>query len=483
MIEIDEAFIDSVAPNANAVRNGRALILKGKFLNFCKSRDETLIFGECRGSGKSGYHTSADFIAPEKPVYRCTCPSRQIPCKHCLGLMYAFVQGQLFQTEEVPEDVTRKRAKILKRAENKKTAAKKPRKVNKSALKKKIKAQMGGLDLLETLTDDLIRGGLGTLNAKTARQIEDQAKQLGNAYLPGAQNALHDFTSLFYDKKNYAREVDSTVREGIYSEALDRLTRLYALCRHGREYLKQRLDDPEQTPATDSAIAAWLGHAWQLSELRELRLMQENAELLQLSFNASDNAARKMFIETGVWANLGNGRIQVTQNFRPYRAAKHIKEDDSVFKVVQARELFVYPGDMNPRIRWEEMRQREPIPSDYQKICSFARREFRPVIKDVKNQLKSPLAEKYPMVLLGYHRIGNVGKDLVMEDAGGQRLALQDTDATDEPATCSLLSLIHPKYLRQQTLLGRFHHNPDTRKLRVKPLSIVTDSEILRLAY
>ena len=35
------------------------------------------------------------------------------------------------------------------------------------------------------------------MNAKLAREMEEQAKQLGNAYLPGAQAALHSYTKLF----------------------------------------------------------------------------------------------------------------------------------------------------------------------------------------------------------------------------------------------------------------------------------------------
>ena len=43
------------------------------------------------------------------------------------------------------------------------------------------------------------RIGIGNMNAKTAREIEEKARQLGNAYLPGAQAALHRYTKLFSD--------------------------------------------------------------------------------------------------------------------------------------------------------------------------------------------------------------------------------------------------------------------------------------------
>src|SRR5207253_10768113 len=131
-------------------------------------------------------------------VHPCTCPSRPFPCKHSLGLMYAFVQGKTFTLASVPEDLAAKREKVQARVEKKKDEADKPKVVNKAALAKKIKAQQAGIDLLEKLTLDLVRLGIGNVNAKSAREIEEQAKQLGNAYLPGAQAALHNFTKLFY---------------------------------------------------------------------------------------------------------------------------------------------------------------------------------------------------------------------------------------------------------------------------------------------
>ena len=103
-------------PNANAIKNGRGLVAKGKFVALHKSADGTLLFGECRGSGKSNYQTSCDFIRPGAVTYRCSCPSRQFPCKHCIGLMYAFVDGKTFTEAAVPDDIVSKREKFAKKA-------------------------------------------------------------------------------------------------------------------------------------------------------------------------------------------------------------------------------------------------------------------------------------------------------------------------------------------------------------------------------
>lgn len=479
MISITEEFIESAAPNADAAKNGRGLVLKNKFLNLHHSEDETLLFGHCQGSGKEPYLCSADFAVPEAAVYRCNCPSRQFPCKHSLGLLYAHAQGKPFTVADVPEAISSKREKAAARVEKKKEDADKPKVVNKAALSKKIKAQLEGIDHLEKLTLDLVRLGIGNMNAKSAHEVEEQAKQLGNAYLPGAQAALHNYTKLFYSDQG--EEKSPRQREAIYSEALDQLGRLHSLVKQGRAYLNRRLEDPDLKPETDTGIAAWLGQAWQLRELKDVGLVHKDVELVQLAFNSHDDVARKEFVDLGVWINLATGGIQITQNFRPYKAAKYIKSDDSFFQVAQIPELCVYPGDVNPRIRWEGMIARPLEPKDLQRVRGYGHQDFAAVVKDVKSHIKGPLADKQPIYALNFQRIGQVKGALVAEDAKGERLVLTDIGMSEEPASCHLLPLLPADLFANQTLVVRFRHDLDTRQLRIKPLSIVTTTGIIRL--
>ena len=74
-----------------------------------------------------------------------------------------------------------------------------------------------------------------------------------------------------------------------------------------------------------------------------------------------------------------------------------------------------------------------------------------------------------------FRRIGQVGGALVVEDAKGERLVLTDAGMTEEPASCHLLSALAAGAVHaNQTLIARFRHDLDTRKLQIKPLSIVT---------
>ena len=483
-MQIDEAFVDSQAPNSAAIRNARGVVLKRKLVGLFHSADGTLLFGDCKGSGAENYRPSADFGDPTKPVYRCTCPSHQFPCKHSLALLYAHAQGAKFVEQEVPADITEKRAKVQQRVEKKKEEAEKPPKVNPSALRKKIQTQLKGINLLESLVNDLMRAGLGTLNAKSARQVEEQARQLGDAYLPGARNALHALTGLFYRSQISSEdELKASERERIYSAALDQLNRLQSLCKQGRKYLNSRLEESELKPETETDIAAWLGHAWQLRELKDAGLLQPGVELLQLAFNSHDDWTRREFVETGVWLNLQSGVVQLTRNYRPYHAAKHIREDDSCFHIIACPELCVYPGNLNPRVRWESSEPRPVTKADQVRAREHAKADLRAVIKDVKLQLKSPLGDRHPFALVKYRALGRAGEDIIIEDQTGERLVLADDNHAGEPATLPLLAMLPKAVQHDQVMLVRFHHDLDSQKLRAKPLSIVTESDVIRLTY
>jgi hypothetical protein len=220
-----------------------------------------------------------------------------------------------------------------------------------------------------------------------------------------------------------------------------------------------------------------------LRELKDAGLVQTNAELLQLAFNSHDDWTRKEFVETGVWLNLPTGAVQLTRNYRPYHAAKFIREDDSCFHVVVCPELCVYPGNLNPRVRWETNEARAAVKTDYARAHECAKSDLRAVIKDVKAQLKSPLGDRHPFALVRYRALGRTGTEVFIEDQNGERLVLDDEAQDSEPATLHLLPMLPKTVRHDQVLLVRFHHDLDSQKLHANPLSVVTENEIIRLAY
>lgn len=487
---ITESFTDAAAPNADAIRNGRGLVSKGKLSGLHRSADSSLIFGECAGSGSTPYRCSLDLADPGKPVWRCSCPSRQLPCKHALGLAYAFALGKSFTEAEVPAELSAKREKAVARAEKKAADADappkpaKPKQVNKSALKKKIETQIAGLEVLETLVADIARRGLGTMDAKAALAADAQAKQLGDAFLPGAQGVLNELTALFRGTDGrYRTALSGTERDALYREAIERLARAHALAKRGRDYLQQRLADADLKPDTTSSIAAWLGHAWQLTELEELGCFRTDADLVQLSFECLTNHARGQFIDSGVWCHLQSGRLFRSLNIRPFKAADHIRQDDSFFEAVHAPKLFTYPGEGAPRVRWDASTTRPVTPADCARIRDAAPKTIAEIVKAAREQLKSPLAEREVWSLLHFARLGKAGDAFIVEDAAGARMELTDPITDSRPPALPLLNALPPDAFADQTLLGCIRQDWTRGRLVMEPVALVTPQQIVRFGY
>lgn len=481
MLEISASYVDSLAPNAAAIKNGQGLVKKNSFVQLYRSESGELLFGQCSGSGKSNYECSVDFVVPEKPTFRCTCPSRQFPCKHGLGLLYAYTDGLSFEVAPIPEDIISKREKAEKRVENKAQKENsdeppKPKKVNKTALKKKIAAQLEGLDVLEKLILSLIRSGLGTIDSKMLKAIQEHVKQLGNYYLSGAQIELRRFALLLAGDHDRDREAS-------YTYAAEQLTTLHAFIKKGRAYLLSKLEDPELALDHTSTIEEWLGHAWQLTELKEFGLVTEKAELLQLAFYSYDDDARQEFVDIGYWLEADSGEIHRTVQYRPHKAAKHMREDDSFFEVAQVPFLYKYPGDMNVRVRFEEMLPRAVAAADLANVSSKAITSYPEAVKSVKNQLKNPLSDKSPVMLLHAAKVGTTesGQFALIDEAGGQ-LVLEDISALPQ-GTVSLLPYLNDAQLIDCCVLVMFEHRMDQGRLVAQPLTIIKGEAITRLLY
>ena len=153
-MKITEQYIQLLAPNAAASANGRNLSKKGSFTNRCRNEEALVYWAECAGSGKNPYRTSIDFSMSETaPTCRCSCPSRQFPCKHALGLMYEIMNRKPVGVGALPADLAEKKARQEARAskkEEKENQSAKPKKTNTAAQKKKLaKHQQTSLEHLD----------------------------------------------------------------------------------------------------------------------------------------------------------------------------------------------------------------------------------------------------------------------------------------------------------------------------------------------
>src|ERR1700740_983313 len=71
-----------LAPDGAAVSAARKLATPASWPAFGCA--EGALWGLAQGSGQSPYQVAVDLSGP---AYKCSCPSRKIPCKHVLGLL------------------------------------------------------------------------------------------------------------------------------------------------------------------------------------------------------------------------------------------------------------------------------------------------------------------------------------------------------------------------------------------------------------
>ncbi len=72
----------ALAPDDSARRSARGLATPRPWSELGST--DSLVWGKCQGSGKAPYQVTVDLHGP---AFRCTCPSRKLPCKHGLGLL------------------------------------------------------------------------------------------------------------------------------------------------------------------------------------------------------------------------------------------------------------------------------------------------------------------------------------------------------------------------------------------------------------
>ena len=203
---IDVSKIEELAPDQASL--GAAAKLKNANLWPLLAGAQTLVWGECQGSGSSPYRvmcSEADF------GFKCTCPSRKLPCKHVLALMWMRAEGVLpFKTEPPPAWVGDWLARRRPGAVPQKTAGRDPdvkaslaqvtatetipadpkAAARAAAQRERNRAEReaaiaGGLDELDTWIADALQRGLAAFLPIVGAQCRKIVQRLVDAKAPG----------------------------------------------------------------------------------------------------------------------------------------------------------------------------------------------------------------------------------------------------------------------------------------------------------
>ncbi|HEV8002019.1 MAG TPA: SWIM zinc finger family protein [Planctomycetaceae bacterium] len=175
--------IKQMAPDASAAAAGQKLASAGHWQVL--GRDSEALWGLCKGSAV--YQVRVDL---SNLGYRCSCPSRKLPCKHVLGLLLLSATSAQSVAEAVPPEwVVDWMAKRKEREQKKAEPSTEAKPVDEKAQKQRIEKREArideGLGRLDLWLKDLVRNGFAGLESKPPAFWHDQAKRLVDAQVPG----------------------------------------------------------------------------------------------------------------------------------------------------------------------------------------------------------------------------------------------------------------------------------------------------------
>lgn len=195
--QLTAAEVTALSPDAAAAAAGLNLAKTGAFRALGKS--DRAYFGECVGSAV--YRTQ---IAVADLTTKCTCPSRKVPCKHALGLLYlAADASDAFQTvpdggePEWVKSAFDERAAAAQRKQARASAGAKP--VDRAAQEKRAGRRhdnvLAGIEQLDVWLLDRVRSGIGRLLQEPLSSFEEQARRLVDAQAPGLASRVRSIAA------------------------------------------------------------------------------------------------------------------------------------------------------------------------------------------------------------------------------------------------------------------------------------------------
>jgi SWIM zinc finger len=197
------AQVLALAPDTSSVRAARGLANPRTWSDLGST--DSLVWGKCQGSARAPYQVTVD-IAEADPAFRCTCPSRKLPCKHSLALllMWAANNGavaDLEAAEPFAADWAAQRAGHRTRASTEKTPdpeAQAKRLVERESL------MSAGIDDFERWLHDVVRQGLASVRRQPPSFWDTAGARLVDAQLPGLGDRVRAMGSAVHARNDWA---------------------------------------------------------------------------------------------------------------------------------------------------------------------------------------------------------------------------------------------------------------------------------------
>ncbi|MFN8501878.1 SWIM zinc finger family protein [Kouleothrix sp.] len=188
MTSLTPEQIAGLAPDASAAKAAESLANPRPWRAL--GRSAQAIWGECQGSASTPYRAQVDLRAP---TFRCSCPSRKLPCKHGLGLLLLFARSPgRFDAAEPPGWVAEW---LQRRDQDASPAAPLEPAPSRAAAAREAKVA-AGLEELGRWLRDLLRNGLAEAQSQPASFWNDMAARMVDAQAPGVARMIRELGAL-----------------------------------------------------------------------------------------------------------------------------------------------------------------------------------------------------------------------------------------------------------------------------------------------
>jgi hypothetical protein len=424
---------ETPAPD-KVVTAARALLRAGRLEVVGPTPGGEWLLARCRGTVYHAVALARDLPGP--PTGHCTCGRRG--CAH----LYALHLSLTTAVTPAPPTAPRPRPAV--------------------AADRLAAAQRNGLDLLQTLVGDLLRGGRWDAPG-WSDVLERRARQLAAAFLPGAAAGVRRLLFL-------ARHGDRAAADR-HAAAVDVLAQLAAFADLGRRFLDGCLTVGEAAPWA----ATWLGLA--------VAPGQERADLrlLELAHERTRDEACQVHRAASHLIDLGSGELFTAATERPFRGGAG-SEQPSYRDLVLVRTAVAHSGWPPLRLTWEPATERrQPLTPGYlEQALGHAAPIFAPALTAFRDAGRHPLAPGETLAWLRYKRIGWVEGQLVLEDDAGARLVAADREP-GYSRTANLARAAGGAGRLGGGVLVRLWVPPGLVALRAEPLALVTTEGHWRL--
>lgn len=248
-----EQQIEKLAPKDSTFKAGKKLGVANKW--DALELSERAMWGSIKGSGKKPYLVQVD---TKNIAYKCTCPSRQFPCKHAVGILLVHsVDSSAFTKSKEPDYVEdwiskrEKRADKINTEEKELTEEEKEKKSTAKAKRQddKLKLTLAGIAELKLWLKDMIRIGILELPNRPAKYFETMMERMVDSKAQGLAGWIKALKNLPYKNQDQWQD-----------QALDIIAKLFLLVK-----ATENLD--KYSEAEQKAIKGLLGWTYKQKEM------------------------------------------------------------------------------------------------------------------------------------------------------------------------------------------------------------------------